>query len=547
MKKIIWVAKALAALCLVCPSFRLAVARDDAATIETIGAALSRSGVPKHMLDWAEANDKPKPTAVRTALAVTETGVRATETFVFPADAGEVWAALPSGFALAQVMGGPVQVDGPARDVGVSGPFGPLVVLEGSDTIAYTVSIPGLKDYLFDRPAWTNAPKDSPFYNALRDRLREEIDKILTLGREGMAPFVHRGTGSNPTLQWNSPAETIIALCWALPFLEPARQEALRGYIREFYEKYDPLVFTAIEPSVGARREYYDIRPVDARIGRAALGRDMHGLYAVWQYVESVAGANAAKDVLPAIRSFLNAEMNFNWDAGENTGTFRARGVIWSTMNNRINGYIGAARLARLADDTATEQLAVALLARAAAVRVGQAHFHQWLIRSEHPDAFKQFEHSLRGLVHVPQGAFGQPEGWMANQLPLVEGGGLHFSAGFRRMDLPYVFLNELTPELGQLLHDHARTPIETAARYIMWKVPGCWLMRGPKDFRAGQGEDWVPQPYFGWITFMTLATVLREPPEELAWYVGDSVARFGDMFYLQRLAMALRAFAVQQ
>jgi hypothetical protein len=40
------------------------------------------------------------------------------------------------------------------------------------------------------------------------------------------------------------------------------------------------------------------------------------------------------------------------------------------------------------------------------------------------------------------------------------------------------------------------------------------------------------------------LAAVVQPPAKELAWYVGDSRAKFGDLYYIQRLTLALRAFS---
>lgn len=510
-------------------------------TVETLGAALSPQAVPQSLLDWAAANSKPAPQGITTRVTMADGTVRITETFAF-ADKAHRWATMPGGLALAAVMDGPVKVQEGAKIEGHS-PFGPRMYVEGTNSITYTISIPQLDDYLFNQPAWTNAPKDNAAYNILRRTLQEEIAKILAAG-DMMATFEHRGTGSGPTDQWDSPAETIVTLCWALPFLEQSQAAALKEYINDYYQTYDPLTFTSIGRGEGARREYYD---VSERKTQPTRGRNMHGLYALWQYVHSVASDEKAAEVMPAVKAFLAAEMDSNWDAGESTATFNSRGLAWSCLNNRINGYIGAARLARLARDAPLEQLAKVLLARALAVRAGQAHYHQWLINIEHPEGQlnPNAEHSTRGLVHFPVDFFGQPEGWKANMLPHVDSSGMRFNVGLYRADWPYPFLNELTPELGQFFHDYARTPINVAVKWTMWKAPGVWLSRGPKVFAASLGEDWVPQPYVGWITFMTLATVTQEPPDELAWYVGDSVARFGDMYYLQRLAIALRAYSV--
>ena len=499
-------------------------------------------GIPdpvlQHIRGWAR-RLRRIPVDVRSAWELTAEGVKITEAFQYEdlEDAWntpkQTWAALPPAFALTKAMRGIVSVEDGAKDVPYLSTYGPITVVDGKDSISYTIKIPQLQQYLWDKPVWFAGEKDSRTFKVLRETLRAEIDKILEVN-EHLAPFRNLGTGSNGNWHWGSPGETIVTLCWTLPFLEPAKAEALKAYIRREFETYSPLKTSYAPVDRGARREFYDVKP----IGKGDDTRNLHNIYAVWEYADKVAGEEVGRQLWPEAKKYLAAEsQGFFWDAGESPKPLESRGVKWAPSNTRINGYIGYTRLARLAGDKQAEQWGTCLLARALAVRCGQAWYHQYLVQN-----------GVRpGLAHFPPGFLVKDEKFSANLLPLFDPSGLRFDAGLYGEEWPYVFLNDLTPELGQFYGDQCREPVVACAKWIMWKCPGCWLNRGMKIFGSSQGENWVIEPYIPWVNFLVQATVIRELPEELAWYVGDSRARFGDLYYLQRLALALRAFAVAE
>ena len=494
------------------------------------------------------------PVAVSETCELTDSGVRITESFTHRAikdhwnTPAEPWAMLPPIFGLARAMGGPVELARPAKaqakDLPWLASFGPLTVLDESRRVSFTIRIPQLAQILARRPVWFSGPRASKKHQVLLAQLRAEIDKVLAVN-EHMAPFCNLGAGIKGNWHWGNPAETIITLSWALPFLEPAKADALKAYLRKEFEACDPLEISHAPLGAGARRELYHWDPA----GKWAKLRfaknpwrtpNLLNLYAVSQYVDSAGGRAAAKRLWPRVRQYLARFLEAGgtvWDGGESA--FAQDGLRFgaqANLNAHVSGYLGYTRLARLAGDKQAERLGTCLLARGLAVLYAAAYYHQYLI-----------DRGLReGLVNFPPRFFCDTEKFQANRLASFSAGGLYFGNGFREMEMPYHFLVDLTPEIGEFLHAYCRRPVAVTVKWMMWKNPGCWLNRGLRPFPSAQGEHWIIEPWVPWTNFLGLAEVVRPPADELYHYVGDSRARFGDLYYIQRLALALRAYERQ-
>jgi hypothetical protein len=505
-----------------------------------------KDGLPNEVVayarDWTR-RLRRIPVEVSESYAIADGAVRLTESFTYQDidDAWNTpkapWAVLPPIFALSKAMGGPVSVEGQPQELPWLCPLGPLTVLDGSDKVAFSIRIPKLNDYLFGKVAPpTEAAARNPKFVVLRDKLRAEIDKVLAVG-EHMAPFRNLGTGGGSNWHWANPAETVIALAWALPYLAPDKAEALRAYLRKEAEAYDPLKVSFAPRGVGARREFYE--PVREPKGGGSKEPNLLNVYAAWEYVDKVAGPHAVKTLWPDAKHYLEGSLvDFRWDSGEQRQrVVSLRGMPQPTLNARLAGYVGYTRLARLAGDKEAEALGTCLLSRGLAILHAQAWYHQFLIERGYADP----------LPNLPPGFLGTSEAYKAHLLPHFHTEGLLFNQGMYGTAWPYIFFLDLTPEVGAFLRDHAREPVTATVRWMNWRCPALWLNRGLKPFASSQGENWVLEPYIPWVNFLALATVVQPPPDELAWYVGDSRARFGDLYYIQRLALALRALASQR
>ena len=473
------------------------------------------------------------PVAVDETYTINATDVRISETFQYLDipdawnTAPVTWSPLPPIFAMVHAMKGPVQLDQGARDADWLAAFGPLHVVEGRQQSTFTIAIPQLDEYLFAKPMPGKDPSADPRFVLLRDQLRGEVDKILAINRH-MAPYQEHYTKEGWTNHlWSSPGETILTLIWALPYLEPEKAEALKNYIRREYEAYNPLKVSAVPIGVGAHREFFKpVNPTDGR-GAARSTANAHNLYAIWAYMDQLAGRQEAAAAWPAVQAFMKRTIDrriYLWDGGEQPSL---------NINPQLNAYIAYARLARLNGDEQAEQLAKCMLARGLAVKFALAHYEQFLIdRRLGAGLPPQF----------PPGFFSGDPDYRAWQLANLESDGLGFCKHPRwKTRWHYRFFADLTPEVGRFLHDYAQTPVRANIAATQWRFPGYWLNRGSFVYR--RHETQIVQPWVGWAGFLAQAWALQQSPQQLWPYIGQSTARFGDLYYMQKLTAALSSF----
>ncbi|KKL86076.1 hypothetical protein LCGC14_1948380, partial [marine sediment metagenome] len=103
------------------------------------------------------------------------------------------------------------------------------------------------------------------------------------------------------------------------------------------------------------------------------------------------------------------------------------------------------------------------------------------------------------------------------------------------------VFLGlDLTPEVGAFYRDYAREFAELACRKVEIVAPTWFMADGPTYWSS---EEVVAPPEISWAVYLVHALVLNRSGHELYRYVDFPQAKVGDLYYLQKLAMALRAF----
>ena len=509
------------------------------------------------------------PVAVKEMYSLEEGAVRFTQQFEY-LDIDDYWktpkrpwAMLPPIFALSRAMGGPVRTGDKPMDLPWLAGFGPLTVLDDANSISFTIEVPRLRQYLWPARRKPSADVEDPKFRILLARLRAEIDKVLKVDKH-LAPFVfYNGNRPGIYYYWGNPAEAIVSLTGALPFLRADRAEALKKYIAREYRAYPPMKMSFAPVPEGVRREHY---PWDAgrrvsKARRSDTAKNLGNLYAVWEYVDKVAGKDAAAAIWPEVKSYLSDDIHEHpcaWAGGEATHTIRYPGGAFPNLNARLNGYIGYARLARLVGDKEAEKLGTCLLARGLAVKHALACYHQFAIDAGgraamkdtfnlHVGATRRPETGLSG--HFPRNFFTSAGRFRGTEFGVFnkEGTGLEFgeSYGLYGSRVAYLFFIDLTPEIGQFLHDHCRDAVRTVVGYVNWRYPGHWLSKSGRVWH--HSEEQYVQPWNSWAAFLARALAVQEPPGELAWIVGDSPAKVGDLYYIQKLSLALRAFAMER
>lgn len=516
-------------------------------------------GLPAEVLN--QVNDWTKrlrrlPVNVTESFQATDDGMKITEAFEYLdidddwKSPKQPWALLPPIFALAEVMKGPIVVDAAVKDLPWLGTFGPLAVLDGKDQVSFTVKIPQLPNYVGKAPAFKQ-PEDNAKCALLRKQLRAEVAKVLE-ANDHLAPYRSPYKGY-ANYHWGNPAETILTLIWTLPYLEEAQAKALKQYIEKEYTGYDPLKVVFAPVTVGVRREQYEWdweseKKKGGPLATAAAGVDPHNLYAVWEYADKIAGKDAAKDLWPRVKTYFTqftSKPGFVWDGGESPALVSRRQLNGQivNLNAHLDGYLAYTRFARQAGDKEAEQMGTCLLARGLAVKYAQAFYHQYLIERGlvRPGASMLTTGGLGSAV--PEGFFRPNSKFRGTEFASCGPNGLYLNNLFRAQRTAHLFFLDLTPEVGQFLHDYCDEPVTISVRYLMWKVPGFWTNKG---LRMYQQEEWdFVEPWTPWANFLALALAMHEPPEELYGFVGQSRAKLGDLYYLQELTLGLRAFAL--
>ncbi|HSL30758.1 MAG TPA: PQQ-binding-like beta-propeller repeat protein, partial [Anaerolineales bacterium] len=196
----------------------------------------------------------------------------------------------------------------------------------------------------------------------LKARLAEEIQKMLAAGhlRPGYANHGHFDLpsqyqcGDDLVDYFHHPAETILTLIQALPHLPATMQPQLQAYLQNEFTSYPPHQYNHIGWQQGAAREAFDLPPeVDGALANLpsevtttgfVWGMNPYGLYAVWQYAETMDDPNLAQQLLAEVQNSKALMASFN--AVPDDGILARMPMV---HNAYIAGYLGYLGLERLA------------------------------------------------------------------------------------------------------------------------------------------------------------------------------------------------------
>jgi hypothetical protein len=214
------------------------------------------------------------------------------------------------------VFGGLNGVYGVHSDVNPPTPYnGRIYMHRGNSVIAFGLSSnqPQKLPTSLIKPA-PNAPNPSLGVNYLQTRLTAEVQRMLNAGhlRPGYVSHGHldlRGQstcGDNLVDYWHSSSETIYTLILALPYLPANMQQSVKAYIQSEYINYPPFQYDHIGYRDGASREIFDLPPeTTATLSNsppeaAAFGfawkRNPFTFYALWKYAALFGGAAGIYD-----------------------------------------------------------------------------------------------------------------------------------------------------------------------------------------------------------------------------------------------------------
>lgn len=338
----------------------------------------------------------------------------------------------------------------------------------------------------------------------LKQKLAAEVNKIIDAGHlqpgygiSGNFDRIGRRDCGNYLLDyWHEPSDIPYALLIAMPYLPSDTQQRAKTYLQSEFASYSPIDYVHIGWATGASREAFDLPPEveAARSSMPALdwsdypGWEFppHLFYVLWKYAQLFGGAKTLFDqAQPRLQTPPSNDL-----------LIRDPFVL----NSYIAGYTGYLELQKLAgysEDSAKRSTLNSLL-------------------------------SLRVNNFTINSPYGQQT---------CDPGTMSISCYCKTLSVSRNFMF-LFPELGQYLHDHALSTIQTAVAEYNRVAPYWFVARYEQTY--GEGDV---QPLYDTVAlFQAKAQILKEPRSELAKYLDVPAYPVGDLFYIQNLVSLLNA-----
>lgn len=336
----------------------------------------------------------------------------------------------------------------------------------------------------------------------LRQRLSGEVEKMLEAGHLRPGYLSHglldqrteRMIGENLIDYWHHPGDTLYALLRALPYLPADQQDNVRTYLRDEFADYAPYEYVHVGWRDGAAREAFDLPPeVEADLVNHPPHSNYrtfydgwhyppHMFYALWKYAEEFGDAQTVFD---QSKERLEAPPDDDYLAD-----------YPDVHNAYIAGYLAYLKLEQLAG---------------------------------YPESADIAAERDRLLAHRAS-TFDKDNPWIECERPNCD----HY---IRTLNAARNFMY-LVPELAAHLRDTVLANVRTAVAEYSYVAPYWFVTKTEHAY----GEGIVNPLYDSSALFAARAMILREPREELLKYLDVPTFERGDLFYIQRLVLALEA-----
>jgi hypothetical protein len=408
-------------------------------------------------------------------------------------------------------FGGPNGVYGFHADTNPPIPYHGKVYMHRSNAILAFAPAAGSPQALAQAPAVPAPPPGlTPLGpDGLKARLAQEIQKMLAAGhlRPGYASHGHfdlpsqSQCGADLGDYFHHPAETILTLLQALPYLPENMQPQVNAYLQAEFNAYPPYRYDHIGWRDGAAREAFDLPPEmeGARInfppqeGLSGFvwSSNPYSFYALWKY------AAWRNDSALSHQIFQEAQGN---KALMDSLTAVPNNAVLAKMplvhNAYVAGYLGYLGLAQLAGQPESQAM-----------------------RTE-----------LERLMQLRASQFSKDSAY-ANAALREDG------AYCRTLNVASNFMF-LVPELANYLHDHALAKVQAALTEYESLAP-YWFVSFAEE---GFGENALNPLYDGQALFLAKAWIVKEPGAELEKYLDVPAFARGDLFYIQKLVAAIES-----
>lgn len=380
-------------------------------------------------------------------------------------------------------------------------PFqGKLFVHRSNAIIAYGPGTNlGKLPLLTIQSAADNSNRLSP--NQVQVELEQEIQKLLSAGllRPGYYNSGQFGITRELTNYYENPGETVYTLSIAYPYLSISLQSQVQTYLQNYFDTYfDSEMFATIGWSGGAAREAMPI-PDDLLSALAESGPSVragglswiyppHNFYSLWKYAQIVPGDaltayNLAKTSIQVPVPDLPVADYFLQRPYEH--------------NAYMTGYIGFLNLQDLAGMSQQDSQ----------------------LRS-------QVTAELDRLLNLRWQSFSKDSYW-----------GVDNFSYRKHLDIARNFMY-LAPELADYFRQNIATEVNEAVSEYEYVAPFWFVTR----YEGVIGEGAMSNLYNSWAMFTAKALIQQAPFDELVQFVDAPAFERGDLYYIQKLALALRA-----
>ena len=474
------------------------------------------------------------------------------------------YAPVPAMAALAKLMGAPIEFSGPLHlEPLLATPFGPAGAVAAEQ---YSWSVSGLTEYIGKPPPLgpSNA-KSAP----LEKELAYEVDRLTEAGH--LAPLFYTFVSVDEnvlavqgTRYWTDLSEQLYLLAELLDVLPPAQRKKLLAYVEKERYEHPPEKVLRLDSAEGTRRERFTVRRdstwvrANDRLShkndefRAESKPSLYRAYGLSRFYQAT-GVKPDKEVLAFARRALAESMQARqWDT---LAWVRGKYSYTSTLlrnseqlhltprcaNRDLAGVMGYLRLCSLAKQEG-EAEAWGHFARLAILRFALGKYAHY--------------QAIAGLVTLPRNAtaaerllkindFTKPVNFF-HQVRDVTPDGVRLTNGAVPPE-PVTFgsylmiYRDLVPEAGQLLADWGLGP-ETKVYLDHYAARnGTWFVLF-SDAVDGRETPWLFLADIHQL-FVAHAWIAKTDADTLAGFIDIPYAKLGDLFYMHKLAEAIKGY----
>lgn len=430
------------------------------------------------------------------------------------------WAPIPPVLTLANLSGAyPCEIKTKRIfKTPVATTLGPYEVLGETNELEYI--IPGVQKYVYEQ--LETVPSDGKEVRQLRQRLDREILKMIE--QDTLAPEYGKYTEGGGRTFFETPAENVYLLSEALQQTSEEVRKKAESYLTEMVKNTRFATSSrGLQIDEGVRREFHPLN-VKQMIGSRGPYRSSwyKKAMALWEYSKAVGN-------LPRFGYGPRYALNdMDWALMTQGYGYRDRYFTRNTNdpNMVLSGLASFARMMRQKGMEKEEKQAVYLFAKNAVSRMtmfeamGRYAIHGRLDAGKPGALHNHYENFLPVYILTFLTELG-PE------INRAHGGEQAYTAW------------NIMPSVGKMYREVPESnQVTQLFKDMLGYTLGWWVADGPEWFHSSEKSRELKD--VAWALFLAESYVLDAPFETLAKHVDVPTTRFGDLYYMHKLAIAI-------